>query len=377
MKKSKIFAALALSACMALGTFSFVACSPKSGNNGGGNNGSGITDTRDPQIDEIYQLYVASATASGEEPMSYEEWYADLLANAKGAKGDNGDKGDKGDNGADGNTWLVGTTAPTAEQGKDGDLYLDYSTWNVYHKESGAWVLLGNIKGEKGDKGDKGDNGDSGSQGGEVGETVVKDFGSVTISSNGTQDLDFSGVEIGTYYLVAETTGEAADGVLSSITSNYNCDMYSPLIGGYRSVICFSETTTTVQLTNSTSDDLTANVKLVEFVTPTIKLGEEIELPCIHNSNGFVPILLDSSIVADGTTQYKISISNNKGSMAPIIRNQDNSITIATISSKDKDADTGIYTKEITIEGGTTAIGFRNPNTRTNRNIVVKIEAVG
>lgn len=43
------------------------------------------------------------------------------------------------------NMWVTGETVPTVEQGLDGDLYLDYSTWNVYMKVNGFWIPLGNI----------------------------------------------------------------------------------------------------------------------------------------------------------------------------------------------------------------------------------------
>ena len=59
-----------------------------------------------------------------------------------------GEDGTNGENGADGATWLVGSGVPTADTGKDGDLYLDSASYNVYQKVSGEWNLIGNIKGE-------------------------------------------------------------------------------------------------------------------------------------------------------------------------------------------------------------------------------------
>ena len=61
MKKSKVLTALALSACMAVGTVSFAACKPKDNN---------TTDTRDPQIVVAYELY---AKVAGDDAMTYEE----------------------------------------------------------------------------------------------------------------------------------------------------------------------------------------------------------------------------------------------------------------------------------------------------------------
>ena len=60
-------------------------------------------------------------------------------------------KGAKGDNGS---TWIVGDKDPTGTvTGKEGDLYLDNKTWNVYKYSTNAWSNIGNIKGEQGEKG--------------------------------------------------------------------------------------------------------------------------------------------------------------------------------------------------------------------------------
>jgi hypothetical protein len=71
------------------------------------------------------------------------------IGNIKGATGQAGATGKAG---ADGATWLFGTAAPTG-QGKDGDFYLNTSTFDVYHKASGSWSKTGNIKGATGTRG--------------------------------------------------------------------------------------------------------------------------------------------------------------------------------------------------------------------------------
>lgn len=71
------------------------------------------------------------------------------LSAFKGDKGDPGPKGDQGDPGTDGITWFMGTTDPTNE-GVDGDLYLNYTTWHVWEKISGTWADRGTIKGADG-----------------------------------------------------------------------------------------------------------------------------------------------------------------------------------------------------------------------------------
>ena len=74
----------------------------------------------------------------------------------KGEKGDQGETGLKGSDGKDGSTILTGVGAPNANSGKEGDLYLDTSTGNLYIKSSSAWDKTGNIKGEQGEPGDDG-----------------------------------------------------------------------------------------------------------------------------------------------------------------------------------------------------------------------------
>ena len=62
-------------------------------------------------------------------------------------------KGNQGNNGVDGSAVLTGKNEPSAGLGKNGDSYIDLSTWNYYVKENGTWVLKGNIKGSDGQDG--------------------------------------------------------------------------------------------------------------------------------------------------------------------------------------------------------------------------------
>ena len=98
----------------------------------------------------------------------------DGAAGAKGDKGDQGEtgavgsKGDKGEIGAagrDGKDILNGTSTPTAQDGKDGDTFIDTTTGDVLVKKDGEWKEAGNIKGAKGDKGDQGLQGRDGQNG--------------------------------------------------------------------------------------------------------------------------------------------------------------------------------------------------------------------
>ena len=83
----------------------------------------------------------------------------------QGPKGDTGTTGPKGDtgtqgpqglsgvNGINGTRWLNGTSTPSNNIGVNGDMYLDTETSNIYNKISGAWLLVGNIKGIQGEVG--------------------------------------------------------------------------------------------------------------------------------------------------------------------------------------------------------------------------------
>ena len=112
-----------------------------------------------------------------------------------GEKGDDGEKGETGEAGTDGAAWLTGTGAPSTDLGKDGDLYLDVSTSDVYQKEDGAWTLITNIKGETGADGDKGDTGDTGEAGTD---------GATWLTGSGTPSADLG--KVGDLYLDIDTT---------------------------------------------------------------------------------------------------------------------------------------------------------------------------
>jgi parallel beta-helix repeat protein len=73
-----------------------------------------------------------------------------------GATGPQGSQGPAGENGA---MWYFGASAPSSGTGHENDYYLDNSTWNVYHRLSGSWVLIGNIKGATGATGTQGPRG--------------------------------------------------------------------------------------------------------------------------------------------------------------------------------------------------------------------------
>ena len=133
-------------------------------------------ESSNDDIYAVYQLYVAYAEEKGDEPLTYEEW----LESVKGPQGEKGDKGDPGEDGADGapgkdgqdgadgapgqdgedgkdgSAWLVGSGAPAATAGKEGDMYLDTATYDIYQKAASGWTKVGNIKGADGEDGQDG-----------------------------------------------------------------------------------------------------------------------------------------------------------------------------------------------------------------------------
>ena len=93
----------------------------------------------------------------GKSWQAYEEgWVAGTLSDVppRGPQGEQGDPGapgapgspgPAGSDGADGNSILVGSGAPGAGLGSDGDQYIDTDNGDIYTKVMGTWNLQGNI----------------------------------------------------------------------------------------------------------------------------------------------------------------------------------------------------------------------------------------
>lgn len=69
----------------------------------------------------------------------------------QGIPGKNGTNGKDGKDGVNGTVWFVGTEIPSNETGpsllgKEGDLYLNIKTFNVYQKHEYAWIYIGCLK---------------------------------------------------------------------------------------------------------------------------------------------------------------------------------------------------------------------------------------
>lgn len=101
--KKKPLLAILTSLAISVGAFGFIGCGD-GGNSNDKNDGSGINT----QIYAIYMLYADSAAQRGEDVMTYEEWYADLLENARGEQGPQGEKGETGEQGPQGEKGETG-----------------------------------------------------------------------------------------------------------------------------------------------------------------------------------------------------------------------------------------------------------------------------
>ena len=117
------------------------------------------------------------------------------IGNLKGDKGDTGEKGDDGEDGTIGTEFLSGEGEPGSDLGKDGDLYLDASTSDLYQKVDGVWTLITNLKGEDGKPGEDGDKGDAGEAGTD---------GATWLTGSGLPSADLG--KVGDLYLDIDTT---------------------------------------------------------------------------------------------------------------------------------------------------------------------------
>ena len=75
-------------------------------------------------------------------------WFIDDQDTNIKAQGIQGPKGDKGNDGKDGSSFLVGENDPSDDLGNNDDVYLNNVSYDLFKKENGKWVKIGNIKGK-------------------------------------------------------------------------------------------------------------------------------------------------------------------------------------------------------------------------------------
>ena len=376
MKALKKLAVFCVGAALTVGSaFGFAAC----------DNGTDPQGYDDPNIREVYSLYVASAEESGNEPMTYEEWLASI-------KGDKGDPGDPGQPGKDGSSFLHGEGAPKATDGKAGDLYLDVLTGDLYEKDANGWSAdpVGNLKGPKGDKGDSATGSET-----EPVDDAVKTWDNVTIESNGTYTLDCKDVTPGLYWLVAETDATADFGILTvnastptdstsnTVTKTQQYDLYSSTTKSFKGLLLVDATIASIDqpvITSTSATSMNVNFKLVEYKPISIKAGEEIEIPAAlgsSNSNAIPTLLLDDTLVGKSVNITISSYDSLKITMAMLCgRTSGTKGFTNNIDGRVNTKSGDTLTATITVPAGDefTFLIARNDQKRFGTNFVVKIE---
>ncbi len=102
------------------------------------------------------------------------------------------------------NMWLIGVGSPTSLDGENLDLYLNYSTGEIFQKVSDSWKALGNLTGPAGPAGPAGEKGADGAPG-----------------ENGADGRD------GSIWLLGEGVPYDADGVSGDLYLDVNTgDLY-------------------------------------------------------------------------------------------------------------------------------------------------------
>ena len=357
MKALKKLAVFCVGAALTVGSaFGFAAC----------DNGTDPQGYDDPNIREVYSLYVASAEESGNEPMTYEEWLASIK----------GEDGAPGENGKDGSSFLHGEGAPEAADGKAGDLYLDVLTGDLYEKDANGWSAdpVGNLKGPKGDKGDS-------ATGSETEPAdAIKTWDNVTISKDAAYEVDVSGVSVGLYWLIADTETEAAYDVLKvSVTNNQEStlspgpssyDMYSASTSGYKGVI-YVDGVTNPTITTTADETISASLKLVKYESITLTAGTEIEVPVCSDGKTVFPLQLDSALLGQLVTVTATLPTGCDLASVSFVRHTDplpsDGFDPATSLRKNRS-----YVNTLTIESTTKECYIQNSS--TNLNVIIKIE---
>jgi uncharacterized repeat protein (TIGR02543 family) len=119
------------------------------------------SSTASSQVSSTTSSSISSITPSSSELPSEEQYQIFLLAQQSGYTGTYQEWLDS-IKGADGASLLSGTSNPTSTLGKNGDTYINTSTWDVYVKSGGNWTKVGNVMGPKGADGQDGADGEDG-----------------------------------------------------------------------------------------------------------------------------------------------------------------------------------------------------------------------
>ena len=212
-------------------------------------------------------------------------------------------------------------------------------------------------------------------------KSVKKNYGKVSITANESYTLDLSGIEAGTYSVVAKAEGEAVANTLLVSTNHagnsatYTYDMYMPVSKTYQSVLFLKDNKDTTSVKNNSEETIEVELSVVDYKAPTIKLGEEVEVPCVVAADGSASVLIDSSIAVDGSTKYKVTASNSSYTGVMITIASPTNSNVAALMK------TMSYTNSsVTIPAETSELYFKSmlaPGAGTSAmNISIKFESV-
>ena len=119
----------------------------------------------------VGDLYINTTTSNyyrctvAGDPATAKWVYVGCLQGIQGIQGEQGPQGDAGEDGATITTGTTVSNGSAATGFKDGDLYINTNTYDLFQVVSNNWSLIGNIKGATGDQGPKGDQGIQGPKG--------------------------------------------------------------------------------------------------------------------------------------------------------------------------------------------------------------------
>ncbi|GAA4464199.1 hypothetical protein GCM10023189_43170 [Nibrella saemangeumensis] len=282
-----------------------------------------------------------------------------LQGNIRGPQGTSGTPGTNGTNGA---TWFNSTGVPSAATGADGDYHLNTSTGDVSRKAAGAWSVIGNIRGPQGTPGTNGTNGATWFSGSGVPASATGVNGDHYLN---TVNGDVYRRQSGAWSVVGNIRG--ADGVAGAAWYNgtgapsnvtgVNGDYYLDTVSGdvYRktagtwgivgnikgpggggggatepvtqsigasgaSTPTFTGTLTLIGFVTVTPGSITDRVKLSGWLRPRKDGGTTVRqywIQCKRNLTGAAPASSDPNIGQSDSGGFSLGTANSDMSVAP------------------------------------------------------------
>ena len=265
-----------------------------------------------------------------------------------GTNGRNGTDGASGTNGRNGAELLSGVTAPTANDGKDGDTYIDANTGDVYKKENGSWNKIGNIRGPQGvagEKGDKGEKGENGANGADGKSPVVN----VTDNGDGTHSITVRNPD-GSESTTKVKDGK--DGKTANITTTENPD------GSHTITVTNPDGTTKETVVKNGKDGKTPKVEVTDNNdgTHTVKVTDGDG----NVTNAIIKDGKDGKAATATTTEnpdgsHRVTITNPDGTKNEfVVKNGRDGVDGRTPTASVRDNGDGSHTIVITNPEGVT-----------------------